>query len=189
MVERRNYSRSTSNGMYNLLPEETQKHLLKEYRLRFLALLCGFFSAAFIIGAVLLLPSYIFVFEKKAELEQELEMLKKGEEAGAKGFSTSARAVEDKIKALATLDKGVEEPHAFFSKIIEERDKSIFLQRFSYEIVGTTTSLIVDGVAKTRDDLLAFQNRLERRAPFHSAEFPVELLAKSRDIRFSIIIR
>ena len=176
--------------MHNLLTEEAQKDVIKEYRFRFLSVLSGFFTLVFVVGSVLLVPSYMLVLTQKSGLKTELEIAKKlQEDNGNDNFSSSARSVEDKIKILSSVDSQNEAPDLLFRKIMEEMGESVKLNDFSYTETEGQLSIKIDGVAKNRDELLAFRNRLRQKQPFTSADFPVELLAKDEDIRFSMEIK
>ena len=176
--------------MYNLLPESAQGKVAREYHFRFLALLCSFFCAVFFIGTVLLLPSFVYVVSKKTEANAEIDSITQKDDASGSNSAISAKSVEEKIKMLSIFGEEKDEPHVFFNKILEEKGNSISLQRFSYSLDDKKALVInLEGVAKGRDDLTAFQNRLKHKAPFTSADFPVELLAKDSNIRFSMTVK
>lgn len=175
---------------YNLLPEEIQKKLLQEYHLRFSALLLILFAAICVIGVILLVPSYFLLFQKRSSFQLEIASLRNDQEdSSRKSSATAFRNLDEKMKALNILDSNRELPHVLFEKIIEDRGSSVTIQRFSSRLVGSTTEITVEGVAKTRDDLIAFKDRIKKKEPFTSVEFPPELLAKSKDVHFLMSIK
>jgi hypothetical protein len=175
---------------YNLLPEEIQKKLLQEYHLRFSALLLILFSTICVVGVILLIPSYFLLFQKRSGFQLEIASLRSDQEDSSRQSSATAfRNLEEKMKALNILDSNRELPHVLFEKIVEDRGASISIQRFSSRLVGSTTEITVEGVAKTRDDLIAFKDRIKKKEPFTFVEFPPELLAKSKDMHFLMNIK
>lgn len=176
--------------MYNVLPEENQKSLKKEYILRLIAVASWFVGAIAFCGLVLLIPSYVITLQKKSELNLEI---KQGGEAEANSseanYTNTAKDLQEKLKTLAVLADETRLPHVFFDSILKEKSKDITLDRFHYELVGTTTTIILDGVAQTRDGLLSFKSRLEKTKLFRQVDFPIDLLVKTRNISFTMTLK
>jgi len=177
--------------MYNVLPEENQKSLRKEYLLRLVAVFSWFVGAIAFCGTALLIPSYVITLQKKSELKTELSS--GGEEVvvdkDKEDFTNTAKDLQEKLKTLPVLASEAQLPHIFLNGILNEKGPAITINRFNYELVGTTTNLILEGVAKNRDDLLVFKSRLEKTKLFKKVDFPIDLLVKTRNISFTMTLK
>jgi len=172
--------------MYNVLPEDLQNDLKKEYRLRFLVVALRLAIIIFIIGSFALAPSIILSYTKQKELKIELSQLQEGNpKSKVKEYVEATKDLEEKITFLLQTSLGGE-PDTLLLSIINGKPQGISLTRFTVNQVGTSTKIILDGEADKRDDLLAFQKILQKTKPLSKAVFPVGLLAQERDIKFTI---
>ncbi|MDO8492369.1 MAG: hypothetical protein Q7S34_01880 [bacterium] len=176
--------------MYNVLPEEDKKLLKKEYSLRLVAVVSWFISAIVLSGMILLMPSYIITLQKKSELTEKLAQRNvKTAESDKINYSDTAKELQEKLKILAVLPDQKYLSHFFFTGILNEKGETITLNKFSYGLLGTTTNITIVGTAKTREGLLSFKSRLEKTNLFKIVDFPIDLLVKTRDINFTIVLK
>lgn len=175
---------------YNLLPEKSQKKINLEYRLRLLTLIFYFSSAVLLVGFVLLIPSYVLLeVQKNVFISESPENRNSELDKNRKKFAESIKGIEDSLKILEASKKSSLKPHELIDKIADVTGEGVYLNRFTYSVVGASTTIIVDGNAGKRDDFLAFVDRVKKTPPFKTADFPVELLARSKDIKFTITVK
>ena len=174
---------------HTLIPKTLKKSLRHEYRIRAFTVFLFMVSTSLLIGAVFLLPSFIHASLDKRAADTELIPLKLL--AAKNGGVDSKDDLQKKaniIKILASSPKGKMEYSSIVKKIIEARGKttiaSISVSRTSTTTVVTT----IVGVAPSREELLALKNRLLLSVLDNKVEVPVSLLAKSKDIPFSLSI-
>ena len=177
--------------MYNVLLEEQKKNLKQEYRLRLATVTLFLLAAVFVSGIIALIPEVTLTFYNKATIEQELKALKEGNEGKLRStYVSSIKEIETQVKALDYLSKA-DSPHSLIDRITQNRGKGVTLTKFSYRIVGTTTPMTLVGAAERLEDLLKFQERMQKTKPFTVAEFPIDLLSKSKNsaVSFSLQIK
>jgi hypothetical protein len=104
-------------------------------------------------------------------------------------FANTAKELDEKIKALSQLVDESKLPHFYINKLFNERGGVVTINHFNYSIVSATTSIGLEGNAKTRDGLLAFKSRLEKTDLFSKVDFPIDLLVKTKDIDFSMTLK
>lgn len=175
---------------YNLLPEKSQKKINLEYRLRLITLIFYFSSGVLLVGFMLLVPSYVMLeVQKNVFINESPENSNTDVDKNRKKFAESIKSIEDSLKILDSTKKTSDKPHELIDKISGVKGSGVVIQRFTYTLVGASTTIIVDGNASKRDDFLGFIDRVKKTPPFKTADYPVELLAKSRDIKFSITVK
>jgi len=180
--------------MFNLLPFEERKRLQKEYLLRILVLFFWGIFITGIIGLASLLPAYFLSKTKYRSVTEEHQSL------------TKILELKEKNDNLASLLKELEEettvlgnktsillPTDIFQKIIGKKSNAISLGAFTYQIVPdkkdpNKKSLVVSGIAQTRESLVAFVDKLRGDSVFSRVDLPVSNLAKSSKINFSLTL-
>ncbi len=172
---------------YTLLPTEERRALRREYRLRISITLLLFLSCGVVLGIAALLPSYLHTYGTEREaLQRQQELLRSRRESGADQIEKAvvqSQALAEKL--LSDADKAIYSD--ILQKIISRRAKDILLGSFAVTSLGTTTSeIVLQGTAATRESLLAFKKSLESESIFSSIELPLSDLAKSRNIAFSM---
>lgn len=175
----------------NLLPPQIKNEIEKERRRRFAVVLGMFAAIVFIVSIILLLPSFfMFSFQQKylnnqlASFRQNGE-LKKAEEIG--------KTIEDlnKKSELVRLDKTRSQPiSSFLIKIVELKPAGVSLSSFNFgkDNDKKTDEFSLQGMAKNREDFLAFVKKLEDSQNFSKVVSPVSNLLAERNFNFSLIL-
>jgi len=171
---------------YTLLTTKDQKSLGREYTIRLLVVFCFLLSLAGIIGSVSLFPSFIQAYLEEREERSAIVALKKdNDKSGINEIQDELRKDMQYVKILSE-----ESDHVRFSALIQGvvslrqnvRLSSLTLSRTS----TTTVTVSIQGLAPTRDSLIAFKSRLENLTPGNQVDLPISELAKSRDIVFNM---
>ena len=175
--------------MINVLPEEGKKWIRGEYRLRLatLTLLAVAFVALAL--AALLFPSYRLSESTYAQAHTEREAFSQALSPanGEKVIEELSRA-ENMRQALA-LRVEEQAPSLHIEGIVRAQAKSegVTLARLAYES-AEEISVRLSGFAKTRENLIAFSEMLERIAEVKSVKLPVSNLTRSVNITFNMTV-
>lgn len=178
---------------YTLLPPPEKRALIHEYRVRILIVCCFIFSLTGIICIGSLFPAYMKAYnEKNDTLALAASSNKKS--ATNDTWSISAVLVDD-AALLKTVNTGVSQPR--ISELVESltslrSDIQISSLAFTEDAhtagTSTTYSVVILGVAPTRESLIAWQSRLEDLAGGQKVDLPIGELAKDKDISFSMSV-
>ena len=170
----------------NLLPPEDCVRIQHENLSRFLMVSYSFFALLLATGAILLLPTYFFLFfqyrgaadqvsvaEHNATSEQSLEI------------ESRVKKTNEKLRQLATEHTLAASPVTQYLQDIAMRmPLTITLTSFSYEQKANT--ILLQGNATTRADLLVFIDKLRDHPDFSNIESPVTNILKERDVSFNL---
>lgn len=175
-----------SNGMINLLPKDALARARREYYARLIALSLFSLAAVFLSSAAFLIPSYLF-----ARIERDAVLTRVGFlSTAASGEKNSAQSAE--LARTGEFLAATQVPGATVAGLLGEllaaRPAEVTLSHISFE-AGDPSRFSISGVARSREPLLAFRNKLEEAAAFESVELPVSNLAKAADISFSMTVR
>lgn len=172
--------------MINLLPQEHQSNLKKEYSHRRITLVfIGLFCVG-VAGLVTLFPAYLLSLQKEQEISNEDK---------ASGIDLR-NTISDLNKTIDTLRNDTSlvisqssdaRVGAVFADIMSKSSQGIIIKSFLYKKQGKEVlKVTVVGVAKTRDDLLSFTKELENLTMFDHVNVPVSNFAKEKNIEFSL---
>jgi hypothetical protein len=170
---------------HTFFPIQEQKILKREYRLRAVAVAFFMLALAGLIGVISLFPSYIQVAMERSSQAGTLASLKKGPDARA--ADAYREELESDMKRLALLkDSTRVKPSTLIMETVSARG-AVDITALSIDNISTTTAtIIVQGIAPTRDALVSFKTRLEGLVMGNKVELPISELAKSKDIQFSL---
>lgn len=179
-----------NNELTNLLPQERQKKLSRDYLLRAGAAASVLAAILILSSAVLLVPTYVFLNgsanAKKINLARIESVLSSADEAS---LSERLAALSANAAALAALSN-VKSVSATVREVLSIPRPGITLSGLSFapsKEKGSGT-VIVSGTSATRDSLRSYQLALEG-APFAlSAVLPVSAYAKDSNIAFTITV-
>ena len=166
--------------MTRIISDELNKKLKKEYRLRFFTLLFFILAGIVLINIAFVSSSYL--------------LLHLYEKIYVKNTSVNSVAVElyeknkQKTEDLHSLSMKIpKQENGSYTKIAQEirvlAGEQITIH--SLEIL-TASKITLRAQAKTREDVIEFQNRVERSGLFDNFSVPIEVLAKQKDIAFDV---
>ncbi len=169
---------------HTLLPH-AEKHLLrKEYRVRALIVLAFALSVAGLVGIAALMPAFARTVSERRLVDSLIQQKKSDSAADAtleRELAAGQSLLEDLQVGLTATDiSGVVQS-------IAGARKDVSIRSFSVSRVATgTIETVIQGVAPTRDSLLAFKSRLESLNPGNKADLPLSTLVASKNIPYSI---
>ncbi len=173
--------------MINLLPHEARKLLIKEYWLR-VTTLWAFLGTAALVGiSALFLPSYLLIESEKRAFEAAHVISSETREtiADIEAEVTAANGLATELKGRMTRGTITESVRAVFEAVPSGVVVSSYVT--SRTALGIE-SIRVQGVATSREALIAFQQALEAQEAFTDAEVPIDDFVKGSDLSFEIHI-
>ncbi len=174
--------------MINLIDRETRRALRLSYYIRLAAAAVTLLGVVFLIGAVSLLPTYIFSLSKNREAtlaKENLDAILAAEEKEAP--SSEIAALKEKLGVLS----GSQSTGKLFSAVeaaLGVRPSGVRVNDISYTKRDQGGELVVVGIASTRDALLSYHKELKKEALFSSVILPVSDLAKDSDVDFILTL-
>lgn len=175
----------------NLLPQKEKIENQWNYFCRFSAGLVGALLASLLVGCGLLLPSYILIKAKQAELRTNLVSLKNFREAGGgeeiyKILETAEKRVDFlSSKSALSLTTAVK-------KISQRKPVGVRIDGLSYRPQESnqvwSAVITLTGIAASREAVVAFVKALQAEPSFTSINVPVSNFAKDRNIEFSLTL-
>lgn len=179
-----------NNEMTNLLPPERQHALVKNYYIRLGVVIALMISALMLSAAILLLPSYVLLsMNENAEKSRLAAIEATLSSADERDLSVRIATLSRDSEALFALEKA-SSASATARLILAIAHPGIAISALSYASAADEGSgtLVVSGVAATRDALRKYQIALQNASFVQSADLPVSAYAKDSHISFSINI-
>lgn len=171
--------------MFKLLAQKQKDKVMREYSLRRNVVILFVLIFVCIVTIIGLLPSYMLSGVRYEELAGQASSVdeKRRAEAveAADWLSRTNRALR-----LLTPSLDTDRPSEFIDNVIAERGEGILLTNFAWKKDGESTLLSVEGVAATRQDLIAFEDRIKSSGLFADVALPISDLARDREIDFTI---
>lgn len=176
----------------NLLPESQKNIVEKGSKLRFWIVVMVNVSAALLMSAILLLPSYFIAGSKLLENKSKAQM------AGSKNRETISKLLElpKEINMKLRIMRGNQAEETLMEtikKIVDAKTSGVHISSMSYTKAeknenGEKNKIIISGVSLDRKSLIDFSQKLKENKSFSGVEVPVFSLTRERDLPFSITI-
>lgn len=173
--------------MLNFLPQKNKKQIIFEYLLRISIFLLVFIFISSLILISLFIPSFFFAKYKNDTVNSQLESAKQkninnGEDpiAFIKNVNRLSVALSDNAGPIVSHSN-------IINKIVSLKNKDIKILSIiiTDENDKGGKTVLLNGIAKTRDSLTAFNNDIKSDGFFSSVVFPVSNFIKSADSEFS----
>lgn len=182
-------SLADNSSLVNLLPLLSQKNIKKILFLRLATLFIFSIAMAFVVGSMLLIPTYIIGkeqlnnFQSKADLQDKTTLNQEEEKA-----KKDSEKIISKIKAFDNL----KENHSFVTEIINplidiSKEKVSISSLLYEEIQGANkTNITITGKAPSRQILSQFHQDLNKSTFFERVNLPISNYVKGKDIEYMI---
>lgn len=178
--------------MANLLPQESQKNIRREYRLRLAVVAAFLLLAVIVFAAVLLVPSLLLSSVKANESEARLAVSRKGE---TQNLEKEIEAVVLKTNTDATLlsENGNQAflVSEFIGHLLQTKPDTIAITGIFYEKAkgGALDKASLRGIAANREALSAYVASLETDSYFAEVVLPVSHFVQEKDIDFAMSLK
>ena len=175
--------------MINLLPHDQKLLVLKEYKLRRIAVVFGSFLSVIILADVLLVPSFVLVFYKaRVSSTTAAPVAATAQDAtDQKAFQAQLQSDRQIIASVKSDKKMV--PSKAISFILNNKKSDITILSINYSVTDTGYAVSVRGIASTRESLRNFSDALQNEEGVTSVKLPVSSFAENSNIGFSIDIK
>jgi hypothetical protein len=174
----------------NLLPDTEREDVKKGLKIRSMVVFSFMLAASFLVGFVLLLPSYFLAWGNFAKTGKESNSLNLKNSDSAGSLLDLPAEVDSKLKVFQSSLASAS-AYDSLSKVLGFLPQEIVLDSVSFaqdkvynEKNGSLIS--ISGTAGRRDSLISFANLLKRSGLFSAVDMPVSNLAKDRNLPFSI---
>lgn len=170
---------------YTLLPDKEHVAIHLEYRTRAAIVFCFVMAVAGLIGVGTLLPAYISSTVTEKDQQKTLSSIDTANDGAI--VAMKSELVSD-AALVASVNQYIAGPE--FSNILNDliavrgpvKFSSLVLDR-----VGTSTiTVMIQGIAPTRDALIALRGRLQTVKAGNIVDLPISELTKSTSVQFSL---
>lgn len=173
--------------MINLLPEQYKKELNRDYQFRRLAVILLFGFLLTLCVAVLLAPSYVLSLYRLQGVSTKAVTLQTSQ--GGTSDAELKRKIADAKALLETLrPEAYTTPSRIIDLLVKDKTADNIITDISYARSGSSVSVIVRGLAKTRKGLVAFVDQLNHESAIDKVDIPISHFAKDTDIGFMFTI-
>ncbi len=177
--------------MTNLLPQEIQQALKHEYRRRLFAVVLFAVAGIFLSGAAFLVPSYVGARGRISALAGRLQVVASPAEEGSEdeSYALALTQAAAELSTLETAARGAS-TGTRVERIVEHAGQDIVFSTivFVTEDAGKGWRITIEGVARSREALIALERRLRQAEGVTSVTIPLEHFAANRNITFTAII-
>ena len=175
--------------MFNLLPENLRKEIVKEYRFRLSIIIILFVIIIQLSFLVFLFPSWLTSFYKEKDFSA------RGDEADRSLLSLDISSTTAYIKSLnstlSVIDNSLDYPEfvPIINEVLSKKTTGIRLSSINYSADSKTAgTLNITGMSDKRDTLVSFVDKLKDVSYLKKVDLPISNLAKDKNIDFSINI-
>jgi len=174
--------------MLNLLPKNQKKIISREYRVRFFVVGFALIFVAEIISLILLIPPYITA-------ETSIELLN-AQSAGfkAQNVTTEITKLSEVVRktnnylSLFTASSTPNETLSVIKKMVDVREDLVKINSLSYKVQNGQQSVVVGGVANSRQALIDYVKKIKIQPGVISADVPVSGFIQAKNINFSVTV-
>lgn len=178
--------------MLKLLLNSDRYALRTEYKFRLLNTFLFFFFLATIITGALFFSSYIFVKIEKTDVEKQANSFKNSDTSKqAEEISILNEQIGEKYLMFENLSIN---PTEIITPIVVNQPKGILIESFSLTKIENEEgkdqiSIELRGVAKDRETLVLFSDKLKEEKIFKKVDLPFSNLTKNTEIPFTFSIQ
>lgn len=175
--------------MINLISKRAKKKLLNEYRMRLSVIaLCAVFLLEIFAGVVFA-PTIFSLRLNETAIRNDLENVRARLPENSAEIEAEVAALKSEIALLrpksATSTKAL--PSEYLTRILSSKPIGVSVDAIAFQKDKDIMSIQLSGVARTREDILAFKNSLSRDSQFALSKTNDYIIKKS-DITFTVTL-
>lgn len=180
------------NELTNLLPSERCSALRRDYFVRLGIVIVFLVMILTLVAAILLLPTFVFLTASENSGEARLANIESSlSSSNDTILSTKLATLSNSAASLSAL-ANTRSVSMVVRTILEVPRPGVTLSHFEYSSVASTNNnpntLVISGIAATRDALRSYQLALQGSAFIRSADLPVSAYAQDTNIAFTITV-
>ncbi|MEI6480468.1 MAG: hypothetical protein WCO12_03030 [bacterium] len=158
-----------------------------EYILRFVAVSAALGSLVLVTLAVAMFPTYISLRVREDVSKNDLQTAKESSVAKDKNILLKTlKDLEGKMKEVSLVSN--ENATDFIDKAVQLKNTGIKINSISYTKKGDKKDIVIEGVARTRNDLIDFSKEAKNSLWTVSSDIPISSFSSDHDIAFSITL-
>lgn len=139
-----------------------------------------------IIGIGSLFPSFMSAYTEEQTQLDTVRSLKDNKDAQESSrIQKELQADNAKLTVLSTLATTIR-PSVVIGRVLEVRGPVQVSSVVISDLSTSTATIVMQGVAPTRESLVAFKTRLEGLSPGNKVDLPIAGFARSKDLPFSM---
>lgn len=172
----------------NLLPPEQKEELLKEDKLKIIAIL-GLVATAALTSQILMLILIKNYLGTDLEI-QKIYSKERAEELQAPALGELEEKIKSSGQVFTQLESFYKNPKSILDvleKISATLPENVYLTSLNF--TPTSLQISLTGFASTREKLLELRENLEKEKSFGNAYFPQESWVNPTDINFNVIFK
>lgn len=167
---------------------EEKKRLKRDFFCRLSAVFFSGLGICLLISSVILTPALFISFGEKNNLAKELA--KQRDEAMPVIDQSAQKAIQNLNNQLALIKKVIEDEYfpseKIVAEVISQKTAGIKIENISYENSVKGKTVKVQGIARSREQLLLFRRALEESGAFKEVDLPISNFVKGSNIQFSL---
>ncbi len=169
----------------NLIPPNKQEEIGKNKRLK-MAIKAEIALTIILVGFFIVLLSFKYSLNMglSGEMLLNAQVEKADQFSKIKSYDNQFNQANERIKQIASIDKAQLYWSRVFEKISQLIPVGIGLKTLSTDQYAITLS----GVADTRENLIAFKDKLEKETCFSNIVLPLSNLVDKADVEFQITL-
>lgn len=149
-------------------------------------------SAALIMGAILLLPSYFIGQSKLLENKSKATIAQSKNRNSIDTLLELPKELNSKLRIMRSSENTASKMETF-REIIDAKNANVRINSINYAKAqkadnGDKNEITISGVALDRKSLIDFSQKLKENKKFSGVDVPVFSLTRERDLPFSISI-
>lgn len=169
-----------------LIPADKKILLHREYHERAIAVALMALTLSVVIGSAAVFPAFVKAWLAKREALSAVTAARSGEAQSSLTSALNELSADGSLVDTLYADAFAPSFSAAIGVIIAQKGP-VSISSISIAMTATSSmAVVLNGTAPTRNDLIAFQSRLEGLAPGLAVNLPINELAKSVDIPFAI---
>lgn len=173
----------------NLLPQEAQRRLRREFWLRFSAVVLVGILLLELFAVALFTPTYYALHVSTRDLAKSIEERKKLVPAEDASVASDLAAIKKEIAQLKPTDTTADlPPSVLLDGVVREKPPGIAISALAYVRGEKSPSLQLSGIAETQEDLLAFRRIAQANPQVLDFKYSTSFITTKADIPFSATI-
>jgi len=175
--------------MFDLLPYSEKKSIKVEYGLRRAIVALGFLLATIISGIIFLVPPLVISsFRLREVTATEASLASNASIKKQQEIKLAIQTANKKLDTLASASGASATGVLTGIAAMKSADMTITSFDLARSATGTSSAVTVKGMAKDRETLLAFANKLKSDPAYASVDLPISNFAKDTNISFTLTV-
>lgn len=177
--------------MINLTPNQEKKKLIKDFYMRLIIVFFFSLGIAILFSTLALVPAYILARQNINIEKKNMANIKQIQ--NSKIDEKTLSNIGKLNSRLTIIEKSKNKDFTISEKIVNDiilkKNSNIKIDKFNFEEnIESGKTLKIEGLANTREKLLAYRKSFENDPRFSKVDLPITSFIKSTDIKFNLTL-